>query len=66
MISPTMLAFSSNPIPGDAYSRASKERVVVSRDARKMIGLVVPAATVKLIIASNTSVGISIGIQMQK
>jgi hypothetical protein len=42
-------AASSRLTPGTEYSRAKRDKVMVSRDAIKIMGLVVPAAIVKLI-----------------
>ena len=59
-------AASSRLTPGTEYSRAKRDKVMVSRDAIKIMGLVVPAAIVKLIAANSTRLGIKSGIQIRK
>ena len=66
MNSPTILASSRRPIPGEAYSSANSESVLVSREAIRMMLLVVPAATTKFNVPSRISDGINSGIQILK
>ena len=58
------VAASRLPKPSAPYSSASKDNVVVSRDASKMIVLVVPDVMTKLNIAMTARVGVSNGIQI--
>jgi hypothetical protein len=61
-----MLAASRLFIPGEENSRASKDNVIVSREASRMIGAVVPAALVKFKTDKRARVGMSNGSQIRK
>jgi hypothetical protein len=61
---PIILASSHRPISGEAKSRARSDSVVVPRAARRMMLLVAPSASTKLMVASKIRVGINNGIQI--